>query len=108
MKYIDEWHTALLLHDASLHFLLPWRRLEEFIAGVNMAVYEWHAHPHFRFLLISSPFCWPTGRFDQKIDLRSGNLSNLRTTPSEVLSHCISLFSVPSCISLLSGSKAPN
>ena len=49
------------------------------------------------------PSVGPIGRFD----LRYGNLSNVRTTPSEVLSHCISLFSVPSCISLLSGSKAP-
>ena len=61
MKYIDEWRTALLLgffHNAFLFFPLSRRQLEEFIAGVNMAVYEWHTHPHFRFLLIYSPFCW--------------------------------------------------
>jgi hypothetical protein len=66
MKYIDEWRTALLLgffHDASLFFTLSRRRLEEVIAGVNMAVYEWHAHPHFRFLLISSPFCTASTNF---------------------------------------------
>jgi len=91
-----------------LFFPLSRCRLEEFIAGVNMAVYEWHAHPNFRFLLISSPFRWVDWKIWSEDLIRD---TEIRVTyvppPSEVLSHCISHFSVPSCISLLSGSKAP-